>query len=121
MQTWGGRLVREGAGGVASKLHTGRSRNDQVATASRMWTIDACAKLDVVIRELQATLLTQAVSLQDALLPAYTHMQRAIPVSGAHWLLSHFWPLERDRARPRSSHPPARVLPPRPGRARGAG
>jgi argininosuccinate lyase len=93
------RLLHEEAGEVASKLHTGRSRNDQVATASRMWTIDACARLDAAVRELQGTLLAQAEPLQNALLPAYTHMQRAIPVSGAHWLLSHFWPLERDRQR----------------------
>jgi argininosuccinate lyase len=80
------RLLHEEAGEVASKLHTGRSRNDQVATASRMWTIDACARLDTVVRELQAVLLTRAESLQDALLPSYTHKQRAIPVSGAHRL-----------------------------------
>lgn len=93
------RLLHEEAGTVASKLHTGRSRNDQVATASRLWTIDACHKLDAAIRELQQALLTQATSIADAILPAYTHLQRAQPVSGAHWLLSHFWPLERDRTR----------------------
>ena len=93
------RLLHEEAGAVASKLHTGRSRNDQVATASRLWTIDACQKLDAAIRELQQALLTQAESLTGAILPAYTHLQRAQPVSGAHWLLSHFWPLQRDRTR----------------------
>lgn len=93
------RLLHEEAGDVASKLHTGRSRNDQVATASRMWAIDACARLDVAVREVQAVLVRQAEGLQDALLPAFTHMQRAIPVSAAHWLLSHFWPLDRDRQR----------------------
>ncbi|MEO7512608.1 MAG: argininosuccinate lyase [Gemmatimonadaceae bacterium] len=93
------RILHEEAGDVASKLHTGRSRNDQVATATRMWTIDACTRLDAAVRELQQVLLTQAETLQDAMLPAYTHMQRALPVSGAHWLLSHFWPLERDRQR----------------------
>ncbi len=93
------RLLHQEAGPVASKLHTGRSRNDQVATASRLWAIDACARLDAAVRELQQVLLTQAEPLQGALLPAYTHMQRAIPVSAAHWLLSHFWPLERDRQR----------------------
>jgi argininosuccinate lyase len=93
------RLLHEEAGAVASKLHTGRSRNDQVATASRLWAIDACARLDAAVRELQQVLVAQAEPLQGALLPAYTHMQRAIPVSAAHWLLSHFWPLERDRAR----------------------
>ena len=93
------RLLHEEAGSVASKLHTGRSRNDQVATASRLWTMDACARLDAAVRELQASLLAQAESLTDAILPAYTHLQRAQPVSGAHWLLAHFWPLDRDRTR----------------------
>lgn len=93
------RLLHEEAGTVASKLHTGRSRNDQVATASRLWTMDACRKLDAAIRELQQALLSQAETIVDAILPAYTHLQRAQPVSGAHWMLSHFWPLERDRVR----------------------
>jgi argininosuccinate lyase len=93
------RLLHEEAGTVASKLHTGRSRNDQVATASRLWTMAACQRLDVAARELQQALLTQAETLTDAILPAYTHLQRAQPVSGAHWLLSHFWPLDRDRRR----------------------
>ncbi len=93
------RLLHEVAGSVASKLHTGRSRNDQVATASRLWTMDACARLDAAVRELQSSLLAQAESLTDAILPAYTHLQRAQPVSGAHWLLAHFWPLDRDRTR----------------------
>jgi len=61
--------------------------------------MDACQRLDAAIREVQQVFLTQAESLQETILPAYTHMQRAIPVSGAHWMLSHFWPLERDRQR----------------------
>lgn len=93
------RLLHEEAGAVASKLHTGRSRNDQVATASRLWTMDACRRINSAMIELQEVLLLQAESLTDAVLPAYTHLQRAQPVSGAHWLLSHFWPLERDRTR----------------------
>ena len=105
------RLLHEEAGTVASKLHTGRSRNDQVATASRLWTMDACRKLDAAIRELQQALLTQAESIADAILPAYTHLQRAQPVSGAHWLLSHFWPLERDRVRLANARRNAAVLP----------
>lgn len=105
------RLLHEEAGTVASKLHTGRSRNDQVATASRLWTIDACAKLDVAIRELQQALLTQAETLTDVILPAYTHLQRAQPVSGAHSLLAHFWPLERDRVRLANAARGAATLP----------
>ena len=93
------RLLHEEAGTVASKLHTGRSRNDQVATACRLWTMDAHRKLDIAVRELQAALLMQAETIVDAILPAYTHLQRAQPVSGAHWMLAHFWPLHRDRIR----------------------
>jgi argininosuccinate lyase len=105
------RLLHEEAGTPASRLHTGRSRNDQVATATRLWTMAACATLDAQVRELQQALLTQAETLTDAVLPAYTHLQRAQPVSGTHWLLSHFWPLERDRARLAVAAKGAAVLP----------
>jgi argininosuccinate lyase len=105
------RLLHEEIGDVASKLHTGRSRNDQVATATRLWTMDACIELDAAVRGVQQALLDQALTLETALMPSYTHMQRAIPVSGAHWLLSHFWPLERDRTRLRSAQRSAAVLP----------
>ena len=105
------RILHEEVGDVASKLHTGRSRNDQVATATRLWTIDACARLDVAVRELQRVLLDRAVGLETALMPSYTHLQRAQPVSAAHWLLSHFWPLDRDRSRIRSTSQSAGVLP----------
>jgi len=79
------RMLHEEIGDVASKLHTGRSRNDQVATATRLWSIDACIKLDAAARSLQHVMLDQAASLEDVLMPAYTHMQRAQPVSAAHW------------------------------------
>jgi argininosuccinate lyase len=105
------RLLHEEAGTPASRLHTGRSRNDQVATATRLWTMAACATLDAQVRALQQALLTQAETLGDAILPAYTHLQRAQPVSGTHWLLSHFWPLERDRARLAAAAKGAAVLP----------
>jgi argininosuccinate lyase len=105
------RLLHEEVGDVASKLHTGRSRNDQVSTAARLWTIDVCQQLDSALRMLQRTMVDQASSLEAALMPSYTHLQRAIPVSAAHWLLSHFWPLERDRARLRAAHRSAAVLP----------
>jgi argininosuccinate lyase len=105
------RLLHAEVGDVASKLNTGRSRNDQVATATRLWTIDLCQQLDHAVRLLQATLVEQADSLQTVLMPSYTHMQRAIPVSAAHWLLAHFWPLERDRARLRAAAKSAGVLP----------
>lgn len=93
------RLLHEESGAVASRLHTGRSRNDQVATATRLWTMQACSALDALIVSLQRAMLAQASRLEDAVMPAYTHLQRAQPVSGAHWMLSHFWPLQRDRER----------------------
>ena len=105
------RLLHEEAGMVASKLHTGRSRNDQVATASRLWTMEACHQLDAAVRTLQTALLAQAETLVDAILPAYTHLQRAQPVSGTHWLLAHFWPLTRDRTRLAAAAQSAAVLP----------
>ena len=93
------RLLHGHVGDVASKLHTGRSRNDQVATASRLWTMDAIGQLDIGIREVQQVLLKHAAVHQHDIMPAYTHLQRAQPVTLAHWLLSHFWPLARDRQR----------------------
>ncbi|HXE60518.1 MAG TPA: argininosuccinate lyase [Gemmatimonadaceae bacterium] len=95
------RLLHEEVGDLASKLHTGRSRNDQVATATRLWAMDACAVLDGHVRELQHVMVGHAEALEQdgTLMPAYTHMQRAQPIAAAHWMLSHFWPLERDRAR----------------------
>ena len=105
------RMLHEEVGEVASKLHTGRSRNDQVATATRLWSMDACAKLDSAARMLQQVMLDHAETLQDALMPSYTHLQRAQPVAAAHWMLSHFWPLERDRARIASASRAAAILP----------
>lgn len=104
------RLLHVAAGDVASKLHTGRSRNDQVATASRMWCMDAIATLDGLVADVQRALLAQAESLTDAVMPAYTHMQRAQPVLAAHWALAHFWPLVRDRDRLASARKSASLL-----------
>ncbi len=105
------RLLHDEVGDVASRLHTGRSRNDQVATATRLWTMEACQRLDVAVRQLQGAMIDQALALETTLMPSYTHLQRAIPVSGAHWLLAHFWPLERDRARLKAAQRSAAVLP----------
>ena len=105
------RLLHDEVGDVASRLHTGRSRNDQVATATRLWTMEACQRLDSAVRMLQQAMLDQAWTVESALMPSYTHLQRAIPVSAAHWMLSHFWPLERDRARIKSAQRSAAVLP----------
>src|SRR5437016_10770911 len=84
------RLLHDEIGDVASKLHTGRSRNDQVATATRLWAMEAANRLDIAVRGLQQVMIDQAHGLETSLMPSYTHLQRAIPVSAAHWLLSHF-------------------------------
>lgn len=105
------RMLHLEVGDLASKLHTGRSRNDQVSTATRLWSMKACEQLDAAARGLQSVMLDRAVKLQDAMMPAYTHMQRAQPVAGAHWMLSHFWPLERDRRRFSAAAASAAVLP----------
>jgi len=105
------RLLHEEIGEVASKLHTGRSRNDQVSTAARLWAMDACKRIDGTIRHLQQIIVDRAAEVETAVMPGYTHLQRAIPVSAAHWLLSHFWPLERDRQRLRAAHRAAASLP----------
>ena len=70
------RLLHDEVGDVASKLHTGRSRNDQVATATRLWAMDACQRLDSAVRMLQQAMLEQAASIETALMPSYTHLQR---------------------------------------------
>ncbi len=105
------RMLHQEIGDVASKLHTGRSRNDQVATATRLWTMEVAGDLDKAVRALQQVIIDQAKTLETDLMPSYTHLQRAQPVSGAHWMLSHFWPLERDRARLAGVARAAAVLP----------
>ncbi len=92
-----GELVGEAAG----KLHTGRSRNDQVATDFRSWVMDAIDQIDKQVKNLQTTLIKRAeTDLEwNVILPGYTHFQRAQPILLSHWWLSHFWPLQRDRER----------------------
>src|SRR5881409_2037114 len=93
------RLLYNEVGGLAGKLHTGRSRNDQVATDLRLWTLDAIDHLDAGVAALGKTLVGKAKDRIDAILPGYTHGQRAQPVRWAYVLLAHAWPLVRDRQR----------------------
>ena len=93
------RLLYEEVGATAGKLHTGRSRNDQVATDLRLWTLNAIDQLDSDIALLGRALTTRAQEGIDLLLPGYTHGQRAQPVRWGYVLLAHAWPLVRDRQR----------------------
>ena len=90
------RRVTELAGAAGGKLHTGRSRNDQVATAFRLWVRDAIAEVAAGLVEFQQMLLDRAREVGTAHLPGYTHLQRAQPVPLAHHLAAHAWALSRD-------------------------
>ena len=92
------RLV-ELIGDTGRKLHTGRSRNDQVATDFRLWLRDELDAVVVALGLVQESLLSLAESHRDAVLPGYTHLQRAQPVLFAHWCLAYFEMLTRDRER----------------------
>ncbi len=86
-------------GPVGGKLHTARSRNDQVALDLRLFLRDAIGEIRSGIRDLQAALLTQAEAHVDTILPGYTHLQRAQPILLAHHLLAYFEMYQRDRDR----------------------
>ncbi len=86
-------------GPVAGRLHTARSRNDQVATDFRLWVRGAIDRLDVAMRELQAALIDQAEAHADAVMPGFTHLQIAQPVTLGHHLLAYVEMLGRDRSR----------------------
>lgn len=93
------RRLTEIIGPVGGKLHTGRSRNDQVATDFRLWVMDEINSLDRSLADLQAALVERAETDLGILMPGYTHIQRAQPILLSHWWLSHVWPLSRDRER----------------------
>jgi argininosuccinate lyase len=90
------RRVTDLAGAAGAKLHTGRSRNDQVATDLRLWTKRELGEVARRVVALQRTLLERATDAGGAYLPGYTHLQRAQPVLLAHHLLAHAWALARD-------------------------
>lgn len=96
---------------AAAKLHTARSRNDQVATDMRLFFKYACAALGVKVLGAQRALLAVAAAHQGVVIPGYTHLQRAQPVYLSHHLLAYFWMLDRDRERLTAAAGAANVLP----------
>ena len=86
-------------GQLGKKLHTGRSRNDQVATDLKLWCKDTVSELLTANRQLQSALVETAQNNQDAVMPGYTHLQRAHPVTFAHWCLAYVEMLARDESR----------------------
>lgn len=89
----------ERIGSVGGKLHTGRSRNDQVATDMHLYTKKAVKEIIELILSLQETIVSLADKHVDTIMPGYTHLQRAQPISFAHHVMTYFWMLERDKAR----------------------
>jgi len=90
------RRVTDLAGPIGGRLHTGRSRNDQVTTDLRLWAKRELAGVGQRVLALQSVLLERAEAAGDAYVPGYTHLQRAQPVLLAHHLLAHGWALARD-------------------------
>ncbi|HUV09846.1 MAG TPA: argininosuccinate lyase [Acidimicrobiia bacterium] len=106
------RRVTELAGDAGAKIHTGRSRNDQIATDVRLWLRDAGREVARRTHALQRVLVRRASECpSDAYLPGYTHLQRAQPVLLAHHLLAHHWALARDVGRWRDALGRADVSP----------
>ncbi len=93
------RKLTERIGPLAGKLHTGRSRNDQVATDVRLWLRDRVAELDAALASLIRAACDRAEAEIDVLMPGYTHVQPAQPIRWSHWLLSRAWAWQRDRER----------------------
>ncbi|RIK35391.1 MAG: argininosuccinate lyase [Chloroflexi bacterium] len=93
------RRLTELIGPVAGKLHTGRSRNDQIATDVRLWLRAQAGYLRGHLRQLISVAVGRAADEIDLLMPGYTHLQPAQPVRWSHWLLSHAWAWQRDTAR----------------------
>jgi len=105
------RRLIELAGPVGGKLHTGRSRNDQIALDERLYLRDALHRVDGGLAEAQTALLRRAEEHLDCWMPGYTHLQRAQPVLLAHHLLAYVFMLARDRERFRDCRGRANVMP----------
>jgi argininosuccinate lyase len=86
-------------GPVAGRLHTARSRNDQVATDFRLWVREACAQMDTGLAALQQALVTRAGEDAGSIMPGFTHLQTAQPVTLGHHLMAYYEMLRRDRSR----------------------
>ncbi|MEC5320899.1 argininosuccinate lyase [Brenneria populi subsp. brevivirga] len=99
IHSWVEQRLIEKVGDLGKKLHTGRSRNDQVATDLKLWCKTQVAELQLAVRQLRQALVDTAQANQDAVMPGYTHLQRAQPVTFAHWCLAYHEMLARDESR----------------------
>ncbi len=105
------RALIERLGDLGRKLHTGRSRNDQVVTDVRLWVRDAIDELDRLLADLQRAFVESAEREKDVVLPGYTHLQRAQPVLAAHYFLAYVEKFQRDRDRLADCRRRVNVLP----------
>jgi argininosuccinate lyase len=104
-------MLTDRVGATGAKLHTGRSRNDQVALDVRLWTRSVLAYIMLEVVSLQRRLLERAKEDGDVIMPGYTHLQHAQPVLLSHHLLAHFWRLDRDFSRLVESYGRTNVCP----------
>src|SRR5689334_20921253 len=105
------RKLKERAGAVADKIHTGRSRNEQVSLDTRLWLRDECDRVRALLRALMGALLQLAGEYPDAVIPGYTHLRRAQAVLWPHYLLAYFEMLARDWERFGEARRRANLLP----------
>jgi argininosuccinate lyase len=105
------RALIEKAGAVGERLHTGRSRNDQVALDVRMFVREAIHRVDSLIKEMQKVLVILAETHIDLITPGYTHLQRAQPILLSHHLLAYYQMMKRDRGRFMESLKRVNVMP----------
>ncbi|MGP2518004.1 argininosuccinate lyase [Yersinia sp. 2545 StPb PI] len=99
IHSWVETKLIDKVGDLGKKLHTGRSRNDQVATDLKLWCKFQITELQTAVKQLQQALFATAEANQDAVMPGYTHLQRAQPVTFAHWCLAYAEMLSRDQSR----------------------
>ncbi|MDR3432893.1 MAG: argininosuccinate lyase [Rouxiella aceris] len=99
IHSWVEQKLIDKVGTLGKKLHTGRSRNDQVATDIKLWCKTQVVELQLALQQLQQALVETAQANHDAVMPGYTHMQRAQPVTFAHWCLAYVEMLSRDESR----------------------
>jgi argininosuccinate lyase len=95
--------LKERIGEAAGRLHTARSRNDQVATDFKLWVRDSIDMLDSQMHALQQALAAKALHFADAVMPGFTHLQSAQPVTFGHHMLAYVEMLDRDRGRMRDA------------------
>jgi argininosuccinate lyase len=105
------RKLKERAGAVADKIHTGRSRNEQVSLDTRLWLREECGRVRALLGGVMGALLALAEAWPDAVIPGYTHMRRAQAVLWPHYLLAYFEMFARDWERFSQARARANVLP----------